>query len=74
MLEQAKFSKTSFPNRALSEADRDVSCQLYDVLVMLLRGRPLDITYNTGLGEGLEAYRRVSLCGGPYHFAIEQVW
>ncbi|CAE7038143.1 unnamed protein product, partial [Symbiodinium sp. CCMP2592] len=59
LLEQAKFSKKSFPNRALSDVDRDLSCQLYYILVMLLRGRPLDITYNTGLGEGLESYRRI---------------
>ena len=26
---------------------------------MLLRGLRLDITYNTGLGEGLKAYRRI---------------
>ena len=25
---------------------------------MLLRGRPLNITYNNGMGEGLESYRR----------------
>ena len=26
---------------------------------MLLRGRPLDIAYNSGMGEGLESYRRI---------------
>ena len=59
LLEQAKFSRSSMPNRALSEADEELSCQLYYILVMLLRGRPLDIAYNSGMGEGLESYRRI---------------
>ena len=59
LLEQAKFSRNSMPNRALSEADTELSCQLYYILVMLLRGRPLDIAYNSGMGEGLESYRRI---------------
>ena len=28
-------------------------------MVLLVRNRPLDIVYNSGLGEGVEAYRRL---------------
>ena len=47
------------PNRFLSASERALSTQLYFVLVMLLRNRALDIAYNAGVAEGLEAYRRL---------------
>ena len=49
----------NLPNRALSETEKALSCQLYFVLVMLLRGRPFDIVQNVGPGEGAESLRRL---------------
>ena len=52
-------STVNLPNRSLSESEKALSCQLYFVLVMLLRGRPLDIVQNVGSGEGAESLRRL---------------
>ena len=49
----------NLPNRALRETEKALSCQLYFVLVMLLRGRPFDIVQNVGPGEGAESLRRL---------------
>ena len=46
------------PNRLLSESDRKLSTQLYYILVMLVKGRALDVVQNTGPGEGAESMRR----------------
>ena len=59
LLERAEASKVPVPNRFLKENERAMSSQLYFVLVMLLRNRALDIAYNAGVAEGLEAYRRL---------------
>ena len=58
-MDRAERSQTPLPNRALSETERTLSGQLYFVLVMLLRNRALDIAYNAGVSEGIEAYRRL---------------
>ena len=47
------------PNRLLSESDRKLSTQLYYILVMLVKGRVLDVVQNTGPGEGAESMRRL---------------
>ena len=59
LLERVEASKVPVPNRFLKENERAMSSQLYFVLVMLLRNRALDIAYNAGVAEGLEAYRRL---------------
>ena len=59
LLERVESSKVPVPNRFLSQGERALSTQLYYVLVMLLRNRALDIAYNAGVAEGLEAYRRL---------------
>lgn len=59
LMERAERSGFPIPNRALTESDRALSSQLYFVLVMLLRGRALDIAYNAGISEGIEAYRKL---------------
>ena len=59
LMDRAERSQTPLPNRALSETERTLSGQLYFVLVMLLRNRALDIAYNAGVSEGIEAYRRL---------------
>ena len=41
-------------NYALSEGDRALSTQLYYVLVMLVKGRALDVVQTTGTREGAE--------------------
>ena len=46
-------------NRSLTTQEEQLSHQLYFVLVMLLRGRALDVAYNIGSGEGLETYRKL---------------
>ena len=58
-LERAESSKLPMPNRFLKESEKALSTQLYFALVMLLRNRALDIAYNAGVSEGLEAYRRL---------------
>ena len=59
LLERVEASKVPVPNRFLKENERAMSSQLYFVLVMLERNRALDIAYNAGVAEGLEAYRRL---------------
>ena len=59
LLERVEASKVPVPNRFLKENERAMSSQLYFVLVMLLRNRALDIAYNAGVAEGLEAYCRL---------------
>ena len=46
-------------NRSMLPSEERLSTQLYYVLVMLLRGRALDVAYNVGVGEGLETYRKL---------------
>ena len=48
-------------NAILTQEEVDLSSQLYYILVMLLRDRPLDRMHNVGIGEGLEGYRQLSL-------------
>ena len=59
LMDRAERSQMPLPNRALSESERALSGQLYFVLVMLLTNRALDIAYNAGVSEGIEAYRRL---------------
>ena len=58
-IQKIETSTVNLPNRSLSESEKALSCQLYFVLVMLLRGRPLDIVQNVGSGEGAESLRRL---------------
>jgi len=67
LLERVEASKVPVPNRFLKENEGTMSSQLYFVLVMLERNRALDIAYNAGVAEGLEAYRRL-------HQQITQRW
>ena len=46
-------------NYALSEGDRALSTQLYYVLVMLVKGRGLDVVQTTGTREGAESLRKL---------------
>lgn len=46
-------------NYALSEGDRALSTQLYYVLVMLVKGRALDVVQNTGTRQGAESLRKL---------------
>lgn len=48
-------------NATLPQEDVELSSQLYYILVMLLRERPLDRMRNVGIGEGIEGYRQLSL-------------
>ena len=59
LLERAEGSSTPMVNRGLHAREEQLSNQLYFVLVMLLRGRALDVAYNVGSGEGLETYRKL---------------
>ena len=48
------------PNRLLSESDTDcrkLSTQLYYILVLLVKGRVLDVVQNTSPGEGAESMK-----------------
>ena len=58
-IQKIETSTVNLPNRSLSETEKALSCQLYFVLVMLLRGRPLDVVQNVGPGEGAESLRRL---------------
>lgn len=46
-------------NRGLNAREEQLSNQLCFVLVMLLRGRALDVAYHVESGEGLETYRKL---------------
>ena len=59
LLEHVEASRTPMPNRSLAPAQQGLSARLYYIVVLLVRGRPLDIVYNSGVGEGVEAYRRL---------------
>ena len=59
LLDRIAGSRVSMPNRLLGETDRKLSTQLYYILVMLVKGRALDVVQNTGPGEGAEAMRRL---------------
>ena len=59
LLDRISGSRVSMPNRLLGESDRKLSTQLYYILVMLVKGRALDVVQNTGPGEGAEAMRRL---------------
>ena len=59
LLERCEQSRSPMVNRGLAPADQRLSNQLYYMMVMLLRGRALDIAHNCGIGEGFETYRRL---------------
>ena len=59
MLERCEQSRVPVVNRSLGPNEQRLSGQLYYILVMLLRGRALDIAHNCGVGEGFETYRRL---------------
>ena len=59
LLERCEQSRSPMVNRGLTPADQRLSNQLYYMMVMLLRGRALDIAHNCGIGEGFETYRRL---------------
>ena len=50
LLDRISGSRVSMPNRLLGESDRKLSTQLYYILVMLVKGRALDVVQNTGPG------------------------
>lgn len=58
-VKRIETSHVPLPNRLLSDAEKALSAQLYYILVMLRKGRPLDIVQNVGAGEGaIAAVRR----------------
>ena len=59
LFERLEQSRMPVLNRSLNDADKALSAQLYFVLVMLVKGRPLDIVQNAGQGEGAEAFRKL---------------
>ena len=59
LFERLEQSRMPVLNRSLSDSDKALSAQLYFVLVMLVKGRPLDIVQNAGQGEGAEAFRKL---------------
>ena len=59
VFERIRFSDVSQLNLRLNPVEVEMSTQLYYTLVMLLRGRPLDICHNCGNGEGFETYRKL---------------
>ena len=50
-------TRSPVPNRMMNDADNGI--QLYFVLVMLVKGRPLENVQNAGQGEGAEAFRKL---------------
>ena len=60
LLGRAESTGTPLVNRSLTAQEEQLSHQLYYVLVMLLRGRALDVAFNVGSGEGVETYRTAS--------------
>ena len=56
MLERAEGSSIPLANRSLSPTEQQLSTQLYFVLVMLLKGRALDVACNVGNGEVLRRH------------------
>ena len=61
LLEKVEGSDVAMYNATLTQDEVDLSSQLYYILVMLLRDRPLDRMHDVGIGEGLEGYRQLSL-------------
>ena len=59
LVERIESSRVPMPNRLMGENDRALSTQMYYVLAILVKGRPLDIIQNSGPGEGVEAFRRL---------------
>ena len=59
VFERIRFSDVSQLNLRLNPVEVEMSTQLYYTLVMLLRGRPLDVCHNCGNGEGFETYRKL---------------
>ena len=59
VFERIRFSDVSQLNLRLNPVEVEMSTQLYYTLVMLLRGRPLDVCHNSGNGEGFETYRKL---------------
>ncbi len=59
LVKRVEESRVPMLNYALSEGDRALSTQLYYILVMLVKGRALDVVQNTGPGEGAESLRRL---------------
>ena len=84
LLEHVEASRTPMPNRSLAPAQQGLSARLYYIVVLLVRGRPLDIVYNSGVGEGVEAYRRLweevfsqggfTVCGVSVNPSGHSVW
>ena len=54
IVERIESTRVPCPNRLLSEQERQLSPQLYYVLVMLVKGKK-----NSGKGEGFEALRKL---------------
>ena len=59
LVKRVEESRVPMLNYALSEGDHALSTQLYYILVMLVKGRALDVVQNTGPGEGAESLRRL---------------
>ena len=59
LFERLDQTRSPMLNRMMNDADKALSVQLYFVLVMLVKGRPLDIVQNAGQGEGAEACRKL---------------
>jgi hypothetical protein len=65
LLAHAETSREPVRNLALDAASSAISSQLYYVLVMTCRGPALDRVVNSGPGEGLEAWRQLTLANDP---------
>ena len=59
IVERIESTRVPCPNRLLSGQERQLSSQLYYMLVMLVKGRALDVAQNSGKGEGFEAFRKL---------------
>ena len=59
IVERIESTRVPCPNRLLSEQERQLSSQLYYMLVMLVKGRALDVVQSRGKGEGFEALRKL---------------
>ena len=65
LLAHAEASREPVLNVALDAASSAISSQLYYVLIMTCRGPALDRVVNSGPGEGLEAWRQLTLANDP---------
>ena len=59
LLERVEKTRHPMPNRWLNPMEQKLSTRLYYIVVLLVRNPPLDIVYNSGVGEGVEAYRKL---------------